>query len=938
MNRRHGFGHTRSVVRANARGQAGGEIIITATQDPVLAALTDAQTPADGYTAGTYASTAGTISSAVETYFVNGSPEASAFDLTAGDDVRVSVLVTDSVGNTRTFSTAIVTVTPSVALSNTAAPTVAGDPEVGVTATATPATWAGSAPRTVTGQWLRDGVAIPGETGLSYTYAATDDLTDVAYREIADDGFTQVTATSAAASITYPAPVAAGALADQSYDQDTGIQTVDASGDFTGAVGGTWSVTGTGASISQAGVVSITTDALRTGSVVTVTYTNSGGSDSSAFSVTVSDPTSAQALLLSVGGQSNARTAGNSGGTPDAKYTGSMGDTFIWSVASGDWVSYVVGTTSGHEGGLDSGVWGSEAEFVYQLRQAGDTRPVYIVKECTNGQALAAVGGGDWSPSSSGERYDGYVGQMTNARADLDGAGTTYEQVMLWCQGEADTNTVNQPADDEYLANFEDLLANLAADSAFDSDGMWIIERIRPYTDADKPLTGAFKVREAQETAAANSARVKVISLDFDPSQITSLHPVEPWTENKGLRCYAMWDGTYDATYGAVSDAAPDAFAFTDQTEATPSAVVTSNQLTLSGLGGHSDVTVTGGEYRVLNSDDTSWQDWTAAAGTIHPGQKLQLRVTASASTSTAVSATVTVGGVSDTWSVTTYASAPSYEAETSAFIAQVSTNGGGSISGADADALDAFYVSAKATTWWSKLLRMYVRLGDQVASSLDVVDQATSLSLVNPSGLPYVWSAEAGWSPQENSNTGIDLKVDPSTEMPQDDASVGVFYSAFSSDTRGELNGGASIFLRNTTGGASRYLLNSSGNTNASGLGTTAGLRAITRTGAAALNLHGIDGSIIATGTAASVAPTGTGLCLGNAAFANLSGGAHSADASMFGAFAAGSALTEAEMQSLVTICNTLQDHFDPGVSAAALVYGGETVTYGGETVTYGG
>jgi len=91
--------------------------------------------------------------------------------------------------------------------------------------------------------------------------------------------------------LAVPAPVAppsaSGALPDVTYTQGSGDQTVDASGDFAGAVSGTWSVTGTGASIDQSGVVSITTAALRAASAVTVTYTNSGGSADSAFNVTV---------------------------------------------------------------------------------------------------------------------------------------------------------------------------------------------------------------------------------------------------------------------------------------------------------------------------------------------------------------------------------------------------------------------------------------------------------------------------------------------------------------------------------------------------------------------------------------------------------------------------------------------------------------------------
>ncbi|MEM9107582.1 MAG: hypothetical protein AAGC96_18195 [Pseudomonadota bacterium] len=72
---------------------------------PSLAALTETDTPADGYVAGTYTSSEGSISSAAPTYYVNGGIEAGSYDLQPGDVVLVRVLVTDSVGNTRTFTT-----------------------------------------------------------------------------------------------------------------------------------------------------------------------------------------------------------------------------------------------------------------------------------------------------------------------------------------------------------------------------------------------------------------------------------------------------------------------------------------------------------------------------------------------------------------------------------------------------------------------------------------------------------------------------------------------------------------------------------------------------------------------------------------------------------------------------------------------------------------
>lgn len=103
-------------IRIGGSVVAGEPPIITASVNPTLDdPVRDDQTPADVFNAGSYESTAGTIASAVPTYLVNGSSEASSYDLQEGDTLRVTVLVTDSESNTRTFSTQTRTVTQAIA-------------------------------------------------------------------------------------------------------------------------------------------------------------------------------------------------------------------------------------------------------------------------------------------------------------------------------------------------------------------------------------------------------------------------------------------------------------------------------------------------------------------------------------------------------------------------------------------------------------------------------------------------------------------------------------------------------------------------------------------------------------------------------------------------------------------------------------------------------
>lgn len=98
------------------------------------------------------------------------------------------------------------------------------------------------------------------------------------------------------------------------------------------------------------------------------------------------------------------------------------------------------------------------------------------------------------------------------------------------------------------------------------------------------------------------------------------------------------------------SDTMPNAFAFTAQTDAARSSVVTSNAVTVSGIDAPAPISVTGGEYQIGSGS------WTTANGTVTNGQSVRVRLTSSSSYNTVATATLTVGGVSDAFSVTTLA------------------------------------------------------------------------------------------------------------------------------------------------------------------------------------------------------------------------------------------------------------------------------------------
>jgi hypothetical protein len=104
----------------------------------------------------------------------------------------------------------------------------------------------------------------------------------------------------------------------------------------------------------------------------------------------------------------------------------------------------------------------------------------------------------------------------------------------------------------------------------------------------------------------------------------------------------------------------PDQFTFTDQTGAALSTVITSNTITVSGITSTTPISITGGTYSINGGP------YTSADGTVNPEDAVTVQQTSSESHSTTTDATLTIGGISDTFSVTTISGSNS------------SSNGGG--------------------------------------------------------------------------------------------------------------------------------------------------------------------------------------------------------------------------------------------------------------------
>lgn len=96
----------------------------------------------------------------------------------------------------------------------------------------------------------------------------------------------------------------------------------------------------------------------------------------------------------------------------------------------------------------------------------------------------------------------------------------------------------------------------------------------------------------------------------------------------------------------------PAAFAFTDNTGVALSTVIGSTSIQVTGIDNTSPLSLSGAgcEYKINAGS------WVSASDNVALNDNVALRVTSSASHNTAVSCVLTIGGVSDTWRVTTLA------------------------------------------------------------------------------------------------------------------------------------------------------------------------------------------------------------------------------------------------------------------------------------------
>ena len=104
----------------------------------------------------------------------------------------------------------------------------------------------------------------------------------------------------------------------------------------------------------------------------------------------------------------------------------------------------------------------------------------------------------------------------------------------------------------------------------------------------------------------------------------------------------------------ALSDITPDSFSFTARTDVPQSTIFESNAITVTGVNATTDVSIIGGEYQISTDSGGTWGGWTSSAGSVGLNNRVKVRLTSSDSFATLTTATLTIGGVSGAFHVTT--------------------------------------------------------------------------------------------------------------------------------------------------------------------------------------------------------------------------------------------------------------------------------------------
>jgi hypothetical protein len=238
------------------------------------------------------------------------------------------------------------------------------------------------------------------------------------------------------------------------------------------------------------------------------------------------------------------------------------------------------------------------------------------------------------------------------------------------------------------------------------------------------------------------------------------------------LKTLTMCNGTSWVLIAASVSAGctgPNAFSFTNVTNAPLTTVTTSNSITPSGCNQSMAVTVSGGGGAAVSVNNGAWTTSTS----IEPGQSLRVRLTSSSSINTAVSAIVTIGStVGTTWSVTTVTG------NTRIFASAGTYNGNfGGLSGADTTCNTLAAGLGYGSYWKAVMSDSIENARDRLTITYPVVRASSTSTTIAVTNL-WAGSLAAAIGTGNSVNTGTDsagLKTTGSTCSDWTSASSGL-------------------------------------------------------------------------------------------------------------------------------------------------------------------
>jgi hypothetical protein len=138
---------------------------------------------------------------------------------------------------------------------------------------------------------------------------------------------------------------------------------------------------------------------------------------------------------------------------------------------------------------------------------------------------------------------------------------------------------------------------------------------------------------------------------------------------HKHLLFYFLWLCLSCFSLNVYADTTPNQFTFTDQTNVALNTVIVSNTITISGIDAKTSISITGGSFSINNGS------YRTSSTTLSNGATVKVRVTSATTNSTKKDAVLTIGGVKDTFSVTTLATGGSTDTTPNAFSFTDQTN-----------------------------------------------------------------------------------------------------------------------------------------------------------------------------------------------------------------------------------------------------------------------